>query len=60
MEAASIRFPSALLMQIDNAYGPSGFTDRSEWVRAACREKLKRDRDLLPPEAQPGAVVADA
>lgn len=60
MEAASIRFPPSLLFRLDNAFGPLGYTDRSELVRAAVREKLRRERDVLPPEAQPGAVPADA
>jgi len=54
MESASIRFPPELLARIDAAHGPSGFADRSEWVRHACREQLKRDRDLLPSEATLG------
>lgn len=40
-DAINIRFPAGLLAQIDAAATAAGIT-RSEWIRTACTEDLRR------------------
>ncbi|WP_115863382.1 hypothetical protein [Halorussus litoreus] len=64
MESIDVSVPSVLKSRVENAYGPLGYCNRSEFARAAMREKLAREEGRLPPEATvtatADAVPADA
>lgn len=64
MESIDVSVPSVLKSRVENAYGPLGYCNRSEFARAAIREKLAREEGRLPPEAipttTPNTTPADA
>ncbi len=60
MESIDTSVPSVLKHRIEMAYGPLGYMNRSEFMRAAAREKLAREEDRLPSEATPNATPAKA
>ncbi|WP_158055976.1 ribbon-helix-helix domain-containing protein [Halorussus halophilus] len=50
MDPTTVRFPDELLWKIEHAYGPLGYQNSSELIRAAVRDKLQVNVMNLPPE----------
>lgn len=60
MDRIDTKLPPSLGTRVEHAYGPLGYCNKSEFVRAAIREKLASEEDRLPDSATPNSAPADA
>lgn len=56
MKLLAMRWPEELMESIDAAAAEAG-TSRSEWIRTACRERLKEGRCAHPVTVEVGAQL---